>query len=62
MKIKIQKILHLKLIKIQKKCDVLWCNARLVALEFYTVLGFKIIGPEFNIKDIGPHYKMYKTI
>jgi predicted GNAT family N-acyltransferase len=46
----------------EKKCDVLWCNARLVALEFYTVLGFKIIGPEFNIKDIGPHYKMYKII
>ena len=26
------------------------------------ILGFKIIGPEFNIKDIGPHYKMYKII
>jgi predicted GNAT family N-acyltransferase len=45
-----------------KKCDILWCNARLVALEFYTELGFKIIGPEFDIKDIGPHYKMYKMI
>ena len=33
----------------EKKCDVLWCNARLVAVEFYKSLGFKIIGKIFFI-------------
>ena len=45
-----------------KKCDVIWCNARLIALDFYKSLGFKINGKEFNIKDIGPHFKMWKSL
>ena len=51
----------LRLLKDQK-CDVLWCNARLIAVDFYQSLGFKKIGPEFNIKNIGPHFKMFKTL
>ena len=46
----------------EKKCDVLWCNARLIAVEFYKSLGFKITGEIFEIPSIGPHYKMYKSI
>jgi len=46
----------------EKKCDVLWCNARLVAVEFYKSLGFKITGKIFDIPSIGPHYKMYKSV
>ena len=46
----------------EKKCDVLWCNARLVAVEFYKSLGFKIPGKIFDIPSIGPHYKMYKSV
>jgi len=46
----------------EKKCDILWCNARLVAVEFYKSLGFKIIGEIFDIPSIGPHYKMYRLI
>ena len=47
-----------------KSCgaDILWCNARLVAISFYESLGFKIIGDIFNIEGIGPHYYMYKKI
>ena len=45
-----------------KKCDIIWCNARLIALDFYKSLGFKINGKEFNIKDIGPHFKMWKSL
>ena len=37
----------------------LWCNARLVAVDFYQRLGFIKIGQEFTVKDIGPHYVMY---
>ena len=46
----------------KQKCDVLWCNARLVAVKFYLSLGFKKKGEIFNIKSIGPHYYMYKKI
>ena len=46
----------------KKNCDTIWCNARLVAIDFYKSLGFKEIGPKFNISEIGPHYKMYKRL
>lgn len=46
----------------EKNCDTIWCNARLVAVDFYKSLGFKKIGPEFNISSIGPHYKMFKRL
>ena len=43
-------------------CDMLWCNARLGAVNFYKSVGFKIIGELFDIEAIGPHYYMYKEI
>jgi len=45
-----------------KGADFLWCNARLVALDFYQSIGFNIKGDLFDIEDIGPHYYMYKEI
>ena len=42
--------------------DLLWCNARIVALGFYETIGFKTVGETFNIGDIGPHYVMYKKL
>ena len=45
-----------------KKCDLLWCNARIRALEFYKSIGFKTKGEKFNIGDIGDHYYMYKRL
>ena len=45
-----------------KNCDIIWCNARLIALDFYKSLGFKINGKEFNIKDIGSHFLMWKSL
>ena len=46
----------------KKKGTLLWCNARLIAVEFYKKLGLQIKGEEFNITDIGPHYLMYKKM
>jgi predicted GNAT family N-acyltransferase len=46
----------------RKKIPILWCNARVVALDFYQKLGFEIIGEPFDISQIGTHYKMYKRI
>ncbi len=43
-----------------KKVDLIWCNAREVALQFYKTNGFSSIGEPFNIQEIGTHYLMYK--
>lgn len=36
--------------------DLLWCNARSVALSFYTHHGFMIVGDEFLAASGVPHY------
>ena len=46
----------------KRDCDMVWCNARLIAVDFYTSVGFKIIGDLFDIEGIGPHYYMYKEL
>ena len=43
-------------------CDLLWCKARLVAIDFYESLGFIKTGPIYEIEGIGPHYNMYKHL
>lgn len=37
---------------------LLWCNARVPASGFYRKLGFEIVGDEFDIPDVGPHFRM----
>ena len=39
----------------------LWCNARLVAVEFYRRAGFEVVSEEFDIPGIGPHRVMART-
>lgn len=46
----------------EKNVEVLWCNARTSALNFYQKLGFKAVGTEFDVYLIGPHYVMYIDI
>ncbi|WMI64326.1 GNAT family N-acetyltransferase [Aestuariibaculum sp. YM273] len=46
----------------ERHIKTLWCNAREVATTFYQKNDFTIIGDPFNIKDIGLHYVMYKTL
>ncbi|TDQ29940.1 GNAT family N-acetyltransferase [Tenacibaculum caenipelagi] len=46
----------------QKGITILWCNARKEAAKFYEGLGFQVIGEEFEVKKVGPHYKMYAQI
>ncbi|MCH7639720.1 MAG: hypothetical protein IH855_09695 [Bacteroidetes bacterium] len=45
-----------------KNANFLWCNARVIALDFYEYLGLQTIGPEFEIEGIGPHYVMWKMV
>jgi ribosomal protein S18 acetylase RimI-like enzyme len=37
---------------------LLWCNARTSAVGFYLKLGFEVVGQEFEIPDVGPHFRM----
>ena len=46
----------------QNLCKVLWCNARVSAIGFYTKVGFKQLSGEFEIPGIGPHTLMSITI
>ncbi|CAM1368758.1 conserved hypothetical protein [Tenacibaculum litoreum] len=45
-----------------KNIDVLWCNARKEAVGFYKSLDFVIIGEEFEVEKVGPHFKMYYIV
>ncbi|MEE4000564.1 GNAT family N-acetyltransferase [Tenacibaculum sp. FZY0031] len=45
-----------------KKVAVLWCNARKEAVGFYKNLDFEIIGEEFEVEKVGPHFKMYYRV
>ncbi len=47
---------------LDKKGELIWCNARVSAVPFYQKLGFIIHGEEFNLPGIGPHYVMWKRI
>lgn len=42
--------------------DILWCNAREIAVGFYKKLNFEIISGQFHIPNVGPHYLMYKKL
>lgn len=37
---------------------LLWCNARTEAVGFYRKLGFEIVGGEFQVPDVGPHFRL----
>ncbi|MFN3597594.1 MAG: GNAT family N-acetyltransferase [Rubricoccaceae bacterium] len=40
----------------------LWCNARTGAIGFYTRLGLRAEGPEFDIAGVGPHRVMWTPV
>ena len=46
----------------QNFCDIVWCNARIEAREFYEKVGFTAFGDEFDIPGIGKHILMYKAV
>lgn len=44
-----------------KNTDLVWCNARESATNFYTKFGFKTTGDSFQIPEIGTHFVMSKN-
>ncbi len=41
-------------------CNVVWCNARVNAIQLYMKMGMEICSDEFDIPGIGPHFLMKK--
>ncbi len=46
----------------EKQIELLWCDARVIACDFYEKLGFKIKGEIYEVPEIGPHKLMYIEI
>ena len=46
----------------EKNNNILWCNARIVAIDFYKKQGFQTFGEKFEISPVGQHYVMFKKI
>jgi GNAT superfamily N-acetyltransferase len=40
----------------------IWCNARTSAAPFYRRLRYVSEGSEFEIPEVGPHWRMVKTL
>ncbi len=43
----------------EKGAAILWCNARTSAADFYAKNGWRIVGAEFDIPTVGPHFRMW---
>jgi len=43
----------------EKKYDILWCDAREVALGFYSKLGFQVVGDWYEVPNVGKHKTMF---
>jgi len=42
--------------------ELIWLNAREIAVRFYERNEFKVHGEAFNIPQVGLHYMMHKTV
>ena len=43
----------------EKNIDLIWCDAREIAIPFYKKIGFKSTGNIYEIPIIGRHKLMY---
>ena len=56
-----KKIIEFAMNELQnRKVELLWCDAREVALGFYEKMGFTVVGDFYDVPQIGPHKLMYK--
>ncbi|HEX8562408.1 MAG TPA: GNAT family N-acetyltransferase [Flavobacterium sp.] len=51
---------HVETVAASKSTEIIWFNAREIAVPFYQNLGYKVSGEAFTIGDIGIHYRMFK--
>ena len=45
-----------------KGVEVIWCNARVKALDFYRKIGYETRGDVFDVPQVGPHFVMFKKL
>jgi ribosomal protein S18 acetylase RimI-like enzyme len=45
-----------------KKGNLIWFNARETAVGFYKKSGYEVLGDQFEIPDVGPHYILFKSL
>ncbi len=53
---------HAEMYAARKKAELIWFNAREIAVGFYEKLGYETTGKSFEIDGIGPHYIMFKRL
>ena len=53
---------HIEKLLEKRKIRLIWLNARITALDFYTALAYNKKGNAFEIEGIGTHYCFYKTL
>jgi GNAT superfamily N-acetyltransferase len=41
---------------------LLWCQARVVAVSFYERMGWEVVGEEFDVPTVGPHFRMRRML
>ncbi len=46
----------------EKQVQIIWCNAREKAVDFYLKNGFEVVSEAFEVPEIGTHFVMLKTI
>jgi hypothetical protein len=46
----------------KSKSSLIWCNARIEAVDFYKKNNYKVVGKKFLIRNIGLHYRMEKKL
>ena len=46
---------------LEPECDVIWCQARMTAVDFYAQNGFDRSGEPFEIPEIGRHVTMWRA-
>jgi GNAT superfamily N-acetyltransferase len=49
-------------VAVEQGYDSIWCDARVSASGFYTREGWVRESDEYHVPDVGPHYKMRKTV
>lgn len=42
----------------EPSAEILWCNAREVAVGFYARAGWVVVSDVFEVPEIGPHFRM----
>jgi GNAT superfamily N-acetyltransferase len=58
-----QKLVQQVLFQLQKQgASLIWCNARKLAVPFYLREGFTVMGNEFMIETVGPHFFMQRSL